>query len=135
VIAPLEQIKTRVEAAVPGAQLGVVANGSPSAQHSLLVDNEHAVAVAKVLRDDAELRLDYASNVTGIDWLDTVIKETSKVKKVVDGVEKEIDQVTERKKPGYLEVVYHLYSMELKHGPVRHRLRRASGPAPHPDVG
>jgi NADH-quinone oxidoreductase subunit C len=125
VIAPLEQIKTRVEAAVPGAQLGVVANGSPSAQHSLLVDNEHAVAVAKVLRDDAELRLDYASNVTGIDWLDTVIKETSKVKKVVDGVEKEIDQVTERKKPGYLEVVYHLYSMELKHGPVILRLRTA----------
>jgi NADH-quinone oxidoreductase subunit C len=126
----LEKIKARVEAAVPGAQLTLIANGSPSAQHSLLVDNEHAVAVAKFLRDDPQLRLDYASNMTGIDWPDSIVKETSKVKKVVDGVEKEVDQISERKKPGYLEAVYHLYSMELKHGPVIIRVRtadRASG--------
>ncbi len=119
----LEQIKTRLEAAVPGVQLQVISNGSPSAQHSLLVDNDHAVAVATFLRDDLALRLDFASNVTGVDWLDTVVKETVKVKQVVEGVEKEVDQTTEKKKPGYLEAVYHLYSMELKHGPVILRLR------------
>jgi NADH-quinone oxidoreductase subunit C len=70
----LEQIKSRVEAAVPGARLEFVTNGSPSAQHSLLVDNDHAMAVAKFLRDDPQLRFDYASNVTGVDWPDTVIK-------------------------------------------------------------
>jgi NADH-quinone oxidoreductase subunit C len=118
-----EQIKSRVEAAVPGTRLVIIANGSPSGQHSLLVDNDHALAVAKFLRDDPRLRLDYASNVTGIDWLDTVIKETARAKRVIDGVEREIDETTERKKPGYLEVVYHLYSMELKHGPVILRLR------------
>lgn len=101
----------------------VISNGSPSAQHSLLVDNDHAVAVATFLRDDLALRLDFASNVTGVDWLDTVVKETVKVKQVVEGVEKEVDQTTEKKKPGYLEAVYHLYSMELKHGPVILRLR------------
>ena len=84
---------------------------------------DHALAVARFLRDDPQLRLDYASNVTGVDWLDTVIKEKVKVKQVVDGAEKEMEETVERKVPGYLEVVYHLYSMELKHGPVILRLR------------
>jgi NADH-quinone oxidoreductase subunit C len=119
----LEQIKARLEAAVPGVRLEVVRNGSPSEQHSLRVDNDHALAVARFLRDDPALRLDYTSNVTGIDWLDAVVKETTKSKQMIDGVEREIEQTTERKVPGYLEVVHHLYSMELKHGPVILRLR------------
>ena len=120
---PLPQIKERIEAAVAGARLEIVANGSPSAQHSLRVDGEHALAVAKVLRDAPLLRFDYLSNVTGVDWLDTIIKETVKTKQVVEGVEREIVQTTDKHKPGYLEAVYHLYSMELKHGPVVLRLR------------
>jgi NADH-quinone oxidoreductase subunit C len=121
----LEQIKARVAAAIPGASLEIIANGSPSAQHSLLVDNDHAAAVAMFLRDDPALRLDYASNVTGLDWPDTVIKEKVKVKQVIEGVEKEVEQTIEKKKPGYLEAVYHLYSMEKKHGPVILRTRTA----------
>jgi NADH-quinone oxidoreductase subunit C len=119
----LEQIKARAETAVPGARLEIVRNGSPSEQHSLLVDNEHAVAIARFLRDDPALRLDYNSNVTAVDWLDSVVKETTKTKQVIDGVERDIEQTVERKKPGYLEVVHHLYSMELKQGPVILRLR------------
>src|SRR6266516_1535065 len=83
----LEQIKARLESAIPGARLEIVPNGSPSAQHSLLVDNGHAAAVATFLRDDPSLRLDYASNVTGVDWPDTVIKEKVKLKQVVEGME------------------------------------------------
>ncbi len=119
----LEEIKARAEALIAGARLELMVNGSPSAQNSLLVDNAHAVAVCRFLRDDPRLRLDYASNVTAVDWLDTVVKKTVKVKQVVDGVEKQVDQISEEKKPGYLEVVYHLYSMELKQGPVILRLR------------
>jgi NADH-quinone oxidoreductase subunit C len=119
----LEQIKARIESEVPGARVEVVANDSPSGQRSLLIDPDHAVAIAKFLRDAPELRFDYASNVTGVDWLDTVLKEKVKVKKTVDGVEKEIEETIEKKKPGYLEAVYHLYSMELKHGPVIIRMR------------
>src|SRR5208283_3917193 len=81
------------------------------------------LAVARLLRDDPSLRLDYASNVTGIDWLDKVVQEKRKVKQVIEGVEREIEETIEHKKPGCLEVVYHLYSMELKHGPVILRLR------------
>lgn len=119
----LNEIKARAETAIPGARLEIDFNGSPCSQHSLVVDNEHALAVARFLRDDARLRLDYASNVTGVDWPDSVVKETVKVKRVIDGVEKEVEQTAERKRPGFLEAVYHLYSMEFKHGPAILRLR------------
>ena len=122
----LEQIKTRIEAVVPEVRLEIIPNDSPAKQPSLLVDRAHALTVARFLRDDPQLRLDYASNVTGVDWLDAVLKEKIKVKKVVDGAEKEVDEVVEKKKPGYLEAVYHLYSMKLKHGPVILRLRTAN---------
>ncbi|MBU6402813.1 MAG: NADH-quinone oxidoreductase subunit C, partial [Verrucomicrobia bacterium] len=119
----LEQIKARAEAALPGASVEIVPNDSPSGQRSLRVDAAHGAALAAWLRDDPQLRLDYASNVTGVDWLDAVLKEKVKVKKVVDGAEKEVEEVVERPRPGYLEAVYHLYSMALKHGPVILRLR------------
>ena len=45
------------------------------------------------------------------------------MKKIVDGVEKEIEETTEKRSGGYLEVVYHLYSMSQKQGPVVVRLR------------
>ena len=126
----LEQIKARIESSVPGAKTDIVPNGSPSQQHSLLIDNEHALAVAHFLRDDPALRLDFCSNVTGVDWLDRVVKKMAKIKTVIDGVEKEVDQTTEEKISGYLEAVYHLYSMTQKHGPVVIRMRttdRAEG--------
>jgi NADH-quinone oxidoreductase subunit C len=122
----LEQIKARIEAAVPGSAVAIVPNAALGAQHSLLVDNAHALAVAKFLRENPGLRLDYASNVTGVDWLDQVVQEKRKEKRVIDGMEREIEETTERKRAGYLEVVYHLYSMELKHGPVILRLRTAN---------
>ena len=118
----LDEIKARIEQNVPGARVEIIANPSVPAQSSLLLDNEHAFAIAEYLRDGADLRFDYTSNVTGVDWLDTTTK--TKVKKVVDGVEKEVEESIT--KPGYLEAVYHLYSMELKHGPLVIRLRTAN---------
>src|SRR3982751_5276153 len=120
-----EQIKARIEAAVLGAKIDIVINGSLCAQHSLKIDNEHAREVAKFLRDDPALRLDFCSNVTGVDWLDRVVKKTVKVKQIVDGQEKEIVETTEEKSPGYLEAVYHFYSMAHKHGPLITRMRTA----------
>ena len=119
----LKKIKAHIEAAVPGCRLEIIPNGSPSGQHSLLVEPARAVEVAKFLRDSEELRLDYCSNVTGVDWLDTEISEKVKIKTLADDVEQEIEEVRKRQSPGYLEAVYHLYSMEKKHGPVILRLR------------
>src|SRR6267378_6330852 len=103
----LEQIQSRIEAAVPGVKLAIIANDSPSAQRSLLVDSQHGLAVARFLRDDTELRLDYSSNATGIDWPEAELTEKVKVKRVVDGVEKEVEEVKKTLRPGYLEAVYH----------------------------
>jgi NADH-quinone oxidoreductase subunit C len=121
----LEQIKARIESAVPGARIEIVQNAAPSQQYSLKIDNEHARDVAKFLRDDPALRLDFCSNVTGVDWLDRTLKKTVKVKKIVDGEEKEVDETTEEKISGFLEAVYHLYSMTHKHGPVIIRMQTA----------
>jgi len=126
----LEQVKSRIEAAVPGAKIDIVLNPGPANQPSLLIDNEHAPAIAQFLRDDPALRFDFCSNVTGVDWLDRTVKKTVKVKKSIDGEEKEVTETTEEHFPGYLEAVYHLYSMTQKHGPVVIRMRtpnRADG--------
>jgi len=121
----LEQITARAEAAVPGAKIDIVLNPGPSQQSSLKIDNQHAADVARFLRDDPALRLDFCSNATGVDWLDRTVKKTVKVKKLIDGEEKEVDETTEEFFPGYLEAVYHLYSMSHKHGPVIVRMRTA----------
>ena len=125
----LEKIKSEIEAAVPGCSVRIVLT-SPSEQHSLVLGREHALEVARFLRDDPELRLDYCSNVTGVDWLDKETSEKVKVKQVVDGVEQEVEEVRKTRTPGYLEAVYHLYSMEKKHGPLVVRMQtedRADG--------
>ncbi len=119
----LEQIKDRLATAFPSARFEIVPNASPVKQPSLLVDPASAREVASYLRGQSDLRFDYASNVTGVDWPERTIKEKVKVKKTVDGVEKEVEEAVERKTPAFLEAVYHLYSMELGHGPMIIRLR------------
>lgn len=121
----LEQLRDRLLAHVSGAEVVLITNPGPAAQHSLLVGAAHAREIAFFLRDDPALRLDYCSNVTGVDWPDKEIVETAKVT-IADpatGAPKVVEQKTKRLQPGYLEVVYHLYSMALKHGPVILRLR------------
>lgn len=124
----LEQIRDRLAARFPDATLSLVTNPGPAAQHSLLIDAAHGLAIAQFLRDDAALRLDFCSNVTGVDWPEKEIVETTKttVPDPAGGPAKVIEQKTKRIQPGCLEVVYHLYSMRLKHGPVIVRLRTAN---------
>jgi NADH-quinone oxidoreductase subunit C len=116
----LEEIRARLQAAIPGCQVDLVVNGSPSAQNSLLIDRQHGLEAARLLRG---LELDYCSNVTAVDWPERVQTDKIKTKQVVDGVEKEIEQTVKTTIPGYLEVVYHLFSMSKKEGPVVVRMR------------
>lgn len=115
----LESVVVRIGDAIPGAGAKVVPNGVPGAPASLVVERSAARAVAEFLRDDSRLRLDYCSNVTGVDWLART--EKAKVRKLVDGVEREVEEA--RTIPGYLEAVYHLYSVALRQGPVVLRVR------------
>ena len=134
----VEEIKVAILAAVPGAAVTVLPNASPSGQLSLLIDAEHATAIAMFLRDDEELALDFLSNVTGVDWLDKEITEkvkvTRQVAKPVEGgepgqvqmVDETVEETKKHVQPGYLEAVYHLYSVAKKHGPVVLRMRTAN---------
>jgi NADH-quinone oxidoreductase subunit C len=126
-----EEIKAAIEAAVPGAGVEFVPNPSPSGQYSLRLAPARAVEIATFLRDDAELAFDFLSNLSGVDWLDKEIAEKVKVKrevmKTVEGVEQTveetIDETRKHVEPGQLEVVYHLYSVAKKHGPLVIRMR------------
>ena len=130
----VEEIKSAIEAAVPGAGVKIIPNASPSAQHSLLLDPRTATEVARFLRDDPELALDFLSNVTGVDYLDKEVSEkvkvTRPVTKTVDGIEQTAEETVEETRKhfehGYLEAVYHFYSMAKKHGPVVLRMRTAN---------
>ena len=116
----LEDIRARLQEEIPGCQVDLVVNGSPSAQNSLLIGRQHGLEAARMLRG---LELDFCSNVTAVDWPERVQTDKIKTKQLVDGVEKEIEQTVKTKIPGYLEVVYHLFSMSKKEGPVVVRMR------------
>jgi len=81
---------------------------------SLVLPRELALQVAECLKNDPEFKLDYCSNVTGVDYPDRIEKS-----KAADGSE------TSKKIPGFLETVYHLYSIENKQGPLAIRVRTA----------
>jgi len=124
----LEQLRDRLLARFPGAEISLVTNPGTAAQHSLALGLSHAREIATFLRDDDALKLDYCSNVTGIDWPEKEIVETTKttVPDPAGGPPKVVEQKTKKIRSGFLEVVYHLYSMALKHGPVILRLRTAN---------
>ena len=88
-----EFVLTRIQTAFPDARVELLNNPSPSGQHSLLLPHENALQIAQFLKNDPELLLDFASNVSGVDC------------------------------PDHLEAVYHLYSVAKKHGPITLRLR------------
>jgi NADH-quinone oxidoreductase subunit C len=127
----VEEIREMILAAVPGAQVEVVLNPSPCGQHSLRLGPEKALEIASFLRDNKELELDFLSNVTGVDWPEREVAEKVKVMrsvtKTVDGLERQVEETVEetrkRIEPGCLEAVYHLFSMEKKHGPVIIRMK------------
>ena len=118
-----ESILEQIKAAFPDARLELVPNDSPSGQTSILVAAQDLVNIARWLRDEPSLKFEYLSNVTGVDRLDTTVKEKIKKKEIVDGEEVEKEETIEREIPGYLETVYHLYSVPHRQGPVILRAR------------
>jgi len=91
----IEQLADAVRAAVPGAVIEIIPSTPAAAQPALLVNRESAVAVARYLKDEPSYQMDFCSCVTGVDYL----------------------------AKGYIEVVYHLYSVALKQGPVVLKIR------------
>lgn len=71
---------------------------------AFLVDRKDLIAVARFLKENESYKMDYVSCVTGVDY-----KE-------------------------YLECVYHLYSMEKKHGPIVLKVRATKEDAKIPSL-
>jgi NADH-quinone oxidoreductase subunit C len=95
----IEKIKETVLEAVPQAKIEIINSATAAAQPALLTDAENLYAVARFLKEDARLQMDFCSCVTGVDYLP---RDDS---------------------PGFIEVVYHLYSVALKQGPVVLKVR------------
>ena len=91
----MEKIKEQVLAAVPGASVEIIPSTPAAAQPALLVDRDHVFAVAKFLKEDDRLQMDFCSCVTAVDYL----------------------------AGNYIEVVYHLYSVARRHGPLVLKVR------------
>jgi NADH-quinone oxidoreductase subunit C len=118
----LDQIKAALDAAFPGAVVEMLPQPA-AAGGSLVVNPASARAVAQALRDLPEFAFDFCSSVSGVDYPDKVEKTKVKVRKVVDGAEKEVEETIERAIPGCLEAVYFLFSTTQKTGPVVLRQR------------
>jgi NADH-quinone oxidoreductase subunit C len=95
-----------IRAALPDADVCLLNNPGPAAQHSLLVGNDDLPRVATFLRET--LAFDLLSNITGVDW--------------PDGATSGGDH---RSPPSFLEAVYHLYSTTKRIGPLVLRARTA----------
>ena len=91
----IEKLKELALTAIPGATIEIVNSTPAAAQPALLIDREHILGVAKFLKEDPRLQMDCCSCVTGVDYL----------------------------AKGHIEVVYHLYSVALKHGPMVLKVR------------
>jgi NADH-quinone oxidoreductase subunit C len=91
----IEKLKELAIAAVPGAQIEIINSTPAAAQPALLVDPEHIFGVGKFFKEDPHFQMDFCSCVTGVDY----------------------------PKLGVIEVVYHLYSVAMKHGPVILKVR------------
>lgn len=107
-------IEQGLKQALPNVDVVCLKNAGPSGQDSFLVAGKDLVAVMTYFRDG--LKFDYLSNVSGVDWVDPSV--ASKVMVGPEGWEG-------APKEGFLEVVYQLYSVAEKKGPLVVRARTA----------
>ena len=107
----VEEIFNQIRKALPDAEVTYCENPAPAEQHSILVKPESAIEVFTYLRDTQGLEFDYLSNVSGVDFPDGDLANTVAIARN-EGASEE----GEEQKPvgGFLEVVYHLYSMARK---------------------
>jgi NADH/F420H2 dehydrogenase subunit C len=86
---PLEDIKAKLEELLPGAMFSIEGP-------VLYADPKHLAAVCRTLKDNPRFALDYLADVTAVDYPPDPAAGGA----------------------GRIEVVYHLYSMAQKHGPL-----------------
>ena len=116
------EVAQALEKVFPSAQIAWEENLSPSAQHAIVLGPAHALACAQWLKKDSPWQWDFLSNVTGVDWTDEALALQAKARIKSDP---SVDPES-LPKEGYLEAVYHLYSINKGLGPLVLRLRTAN---------
>ncbi len=125
----VEEIARQIGKDLPNVGVTYLENPSPSEQHSILVESDSLVEVMTYLRDTSGLEFDYLSNLSGVDWPQGDVAEKVAIEKSEDeseqgeAVEEGAEDQGEKPAGEFLEVVYHLYSMALKEGPLVLRAR------------
>jgi len=89
----VDELKTHLEQRLPGVLLSVDAG-------ALVVEPKDLISVCRCLKDTEHFGMDYLSNLTAVDYLPDPVAGGA----------------------GRMDVVYHLYSMAHKHGPVTIRV-------------
>ncbi len=105
-----EAVLAKIRESLPDAGISILKNPGPSGQNSLLVNGADLVAVFEAVKSQG---FELLSNVSGVDWPDPAKADAVAVP------EGEIEPAGE----GFLEVVYHLYSISRREGPLVLRAR------------
>lgn len=107
-----EEIFNQIQNALPNAGVTYCENPAPAEQHSILVEPESSIEVFTYLRDTQGLEFDYLSNVSGVDYPDGDLANTVAVAKTEGDAESSGED--KKSSGGFLEAVYHLYSVARK---------------------
>jgi NADH-quinone oxidoreductase subunit C len=105
-----EAVLAKIRESLPDAGISILKNPGPSGQNSLLVNGADLVAVFEAVKSQG---FELLSNVSGVDWPDPAKADAVAIP------EGEIEPAGE----GFLEVVYHLYSISRREGPLVLRAR------------
>lgn len=105
-----EAVLAKIRESLPDAGILLLKNPGPSEQNSLLVNGADLVAVFEAVKSQG---FELLSNVSGVDWPDPAKADAVAVP------EGEVGPAGE----GFLEVVYHLYSISRREGPLVLRAR------------
>ena len=109
-----EDIFNQIRKDLPNAGVTYCENPAPSGQHSILVAADSAIDVFTFLRGTEGLKFDYLSNVSGVDYPKGDLADTVAAPKSEGDVEETDESEEKNTTGGFLEVVYHLYSMARK---------------------
>src|SRR3989338_762569 len=94
-----EELKTILEQELPGASVAVEVG-------AVFVAPKDLVAVCRYLKDTERFRMDYAADITAVDYLPAAPDQQA------------TGAAQAGPNEGQIVMVYHLYSMSHKHGPI-----------------
>ena len=112
----LDEVKTILEQQLPGTSVTIEGGPGPTVAGAgagwLVVAAKDLIAVSRYLKDTERFCLDYLANLTAVDYRPAAPSGNA------TGTAQAGPPDPAAGGAGRIEVIYHLYSMEHKHGPL-----------------